>query len=1185
MGLFGPPDIAKLKAKGDVPGLIKALRYAKGSGVRRDAATALGEIGDPRAVEPVVAALGDSDQRVREAATEALDKIGGARAARPFGAAIKGVTEAAVQEARPSQAAAPPDSRVVRVFISSTFRDMGAERDELVKRTFPALRKLCESRGVTWGQVDLRWGITKEQSAEGQVLPICLKEIARCRPYFIGLLGERYGWVPDALDRSLLEREPWLSEQTGHSVTELEILHGVLRDPAMADHAVFYFRDSRYVENKPADQFREIPTPEEIAAHGPEEAEHRAADRRAKLAAIKERIRASGLPVHDDYPDPRALGELVLADLTAVIESRYPAGSEPDPLTREAADHEAFATSRAGTYIGRPGYFKILDAHAAGDGPPLVIIGESGSGKSALLANWAQAYRAAHPDEPVLLHFVGASARSSDWAAMVRRIIGELKRHFDLQIDIPDKPDALRVAFANALDVAAARGRVVLVVDALNQLDDREGALDLAWLPQQIPANVRLVLSSLPGRPLDEAAKRRWPTMPIGPLEPEERERLIVDYLAIDSRALATTVRKRIAAASQCANPLYLRALLDELRVWGEHETLDEAIARYLSAPTIDSLFELILTRYETDYERDRPGLVGDAFSLLWAARRGLSETELLDLLGADDQPMPRAYWSPLYLAAEQSLTSRSGLLVFFHDYLRQAVGHRYLPDEQARIAAHLRLADYFAARDTGPRKIEELPWQLAQANAWHRLARLLADLTYFSEAWQSSAYEVRSYWTAVEGHSAFSSVDAYRPVLDAPKQHPTVVREVSFLMADIGHMREAIMLSEFMVNDCRAGAREDLLVGALTNLAMLLEQQGDLKGATQLQHEADLLVRDGVASTQNQIASGNNKAAFLYAAGDVSGALATWEQLAAACREQEHLSELPAIMNNIGNALTALGKWHEALERYREGERLSQAAGDSATLIGALTGQANVLGCLSLNEEALQLTQKAAQLCRDLGDKRSLHSILSSQVVLCMGSGTLEQAYPLAVEEEQIARELGDQEGLASTLTQLGLIEQSRGNMDLAVANLRESEKISRQIGSKGVLHGALANQATILRKQGHPKEALVMQMEVEQICRELGDLRALQTALGNQGNIRFDLDDLDGALELYRQKVAICRQIGFVSGLALGLTCQGIVLCAMGRIQEALACADEAGPIAEQYHLTAIQMQMQQIYEGAGR
>ena len=77
----------------------------------------------------------------------------------------------------------PDNWRTIRVFISSTFRDMQKERDVLVKRIFPQLRKLCEERAVTWTEVDMRWGITDEQKAEGKVLPLCLEEIHRCRPY------------------------------------------------------------------------------------------------------------------------------------------------------------------------------------------------------------------------------------------------------------------------------------------------------------------------------------------------------------------------------------------------------------------------------------------------------------------------------------------------------------------------------------------------------------------------------------------------------------------------------------------------------------------------------------------------------------------------------------------------------------------------------------------------------------------------------------------------------------------------------------------------------------------------------------------------------------------------------------------------------------------------------------------
>ena len=143
----------------------------------------------------------------------------------------------------------PASDRVIRVFVSSTFRDMQAERDELVLKIFPQLRRLCEERGVTWGEIDLRWGITEEQSQRGEVLPICLEEIRRCRPYFIGLLGERYGWIPDAIPADVLKDEAWIREHIDgadkKSVTESEILHGVLNNPEMADHAFFYYEDIR----------------------------------------------------------------------------------------------------------------------------------------------------------------------------------------------------------------------------------------------------------------------------------------------------------------------------------------------------------------------------------------------------------------------------------------------------------------------------------------------------------------------------------------------------------------------------------------------------------------------------------------------------------------------------------------------------------------------------------------------------------------------------------------------------------------------------------------------------------------------------------------------------------------------------------------------------------------------------
>ena len=92
------------------------------------------------------------------------------------------------------------ENRQIRVFISSTFRDMQDERDYLMKRTFHKLRKLADERDVTLTELDLRWGITEEESKSGKVVAICLREIENSIPFFIGIIGNRYGWVPERED-------------------------------------------------------------------------------------------------------------------------------------------------------------------------------------------------------------------------------------------------------------------------------------------------------------------------------------------------------------------------------------------------------------------------------------------------------------------------------------------------------------------------------------------------------------------------------------------------------------------------------------------------------------------------------------------------------------------------------------------------------------------------------------------------------------------------------------------------------------------------------------------------------------------------------------------------------------------------------------------------------------------------
>ncbi len=72
---FFKPNVENLKAKKDVEGLINVLGRKRDSDMRRQAAKALGEIGDAKVIEPLIQALTDDDVGIQSACCDALAKM------------------------------------------------------------------------------------------------------------------------------------------------------------------------------------------------------------------------------------------------------------------------------------------------------------------------------------------------------------------------------------------------------------------------------------------------------------------------------------------------------------------------------------------------------------------------------------------------------------------------------------------------------------------------------------------------------------------------------------------------------------------------------------------------------------------------------------------------------------------------------------------------------------------------------------------------------------------------------------------------------------------------------------------------------------------------------------------------------------------------------------------------------
>jgi ATP/maltotriose-dependent transcriptional regulator MalT len=1021
-------------------------------------------------------------------------------------------------------ASEPPAPRVVRVFVSSTFRDMQAERDELVKRVFPQIRRLCEQRGVVWGEVDLRWGVTDEQKAEGDVLGICLDEIDRTRPFFIGLLGQRYGWVPDAIPAALAERMGWLTADLGRSVTELEILHGVLNDPDAAGHASFYLRDPGWLDTVGADD-RAIYVEDTSAG-------------RDALEALRQRIRTSGLPARD-FHDPVELGNRVLADLTAMVEDLYPDPSPPDPAERDNADHEAYAQARTVGFVERPAITALLDAHADGAGPPLVLSAEAGAGSTAAVAWWARARRDLGP---VVQHYVGANPASADWRALVRRVVGELARIGGREAPGADSfgdDVALRSALAQALSASAAL-RPIVVLDGVDRLDDESGAPDLTWLPRTMPAGIRLVVTTSGGRPMEAAQQRGWVASGVPPLTATERRALMVNFLARYAKGLDEVHLARLVAAEQTGNPLFLRTVLDELRQHGDHFTLGAVIERLLGAATVDDLFELLLVRYEQDFERDRPNLVADFFGALWAAHRGISEAELRDLLTTiPDEPLPRAVLSPLYLATVAHLVDRNGLVGFANHHLRTAVEDRYLADPAAQQAVHARLAGYFAMQPLGDRVVDELAWQQIAARDGAGLVHTLGDLDFFEMAYRRAPYDTRRWWARATEAGA-RVPDVYRAVLDDPAANDVsdatgprrqLVWGVARLLADLGYPDDSLRLNEYLV----AAAREHP------------------EASTEAPGTGDGGLRAALV----------NQGAALWLRGDAERAEAPLTEAVDRCRRAGDQAMLSVALGNLAMVTRDLDRIDLAMALSAEEESICRARDDLAGLQACLGNRAELLRRTGQLDAALALMVEQERICRDLADRPGIARAQAAQSVVLMDRGDIATALDLSAAHVATARELGDVRGLVEGLVNQVNMHAARGDLVSAAAAASEAETQARRLDDATLLSRVLGGRAQILANGGDWAGAERVGREAELTARQVDDWSVVAAALGIIGTARREQGDLAGCETAHTEELRVATQSGNPLLVAAANTNLGTAAIAAGRYPDALARYGAAEPV----------------------
>jgi len=900
----------------------------------------------------------------------------------------------------------------IRLFVSSTFRDLERERETLRREVFPIVRQACEERGFSFFEVDLRWGVTREEADAGQVLSICLEEIDRCRPFVLGLVGTRYGWIdPQALPTlQTNDRFSTLTPYADCSVTELELRYAILNRPpgTPAPVALLYRRPQRSGS-----------------------ADNGSADQTAKIAALVEALEQFGVSAHYTEEDLASFAERVRADLLAMIRPRLP---ERPATAGERARQDTYDLAEAlgHRFVSSPA-FEVLVDMVRRRSDRIAVIGPPGCGKSMLAAALVRhAGQGAFPGTNMVAALNPAGVREAVDALDSIGIQLASPKTTNLTRNGP-ATDQRRPDFGSTLATAGERGHVLAVIDGV---DDRNlSTLQLpAWLPG--PVSGATIVATLRADPSDREKFRRhgWQVIVMGTLTHTETTELSRRYFAPLGRRLDAKQLEAIAARPRL--PIETAMILEELRCVTRFEDLDAAIARLADISHIDALLDLALDR--VCGEHGKP--IEDVLVALALAPDGLAETVLRSVAGEPGVPLPALQFELIRRAIDGLAAVNADRHALRSSLFSEHILRRLLP--RGATAARNQIIRRLAANPEAPGAAEEMLRQMLILRDWQALAAALTERHVFDPMARRAGQQLRACWRRLQEADFSRGPSIY--VSWVGSDPPRRVAEAAVLAQDLGDSLTAQALAEDAARRACGHDPKAFVVATLV-CAGLAEARGDFDAATALLTAIDAeatAVPDAriVAAVRRArivlVRSGPEVARHNLRAAEAALAQTTDERLHMSIRAMQG-----SIALNHGDHRGARAAFEELL---RAGDRV----GDLSMLGAAYAGLAKVQRARGKLDSAADLAEHARRISQVAGDDNVLQDSLGIAAKVAIERGELDSANRLIRLRRALTARIGDVIGEIESDADLARLYASLGDYGEAECTMAGVKERAHRFG-----------------------------------------------------------------------------------------------------------------------------------------
>lgn len=459
------------------------------------------------------------------------------------------------------------NARYVRIFVSSTFRDFERERETLAKIVLPELKRRAGARGVDVSLVDLRWGVPKADVEEEKEVAACLREIDKAHPFFLLMLGERYGATRDTDQlKDLLETSPWLIDaRDSISITELELRYAMLKPTSFNASALVFIRTAKKLWGGK----REL-----LAAPF----------RRARAALLERGYRSN--PIDSDF------AAHATEQLWSLIDRHYPAEETRAPGLAAGRRHKLFGL-RVSLFL--PAEYMPENLASGASGTIRVLNCRSSWEAQALAA------RLAVQRESTAISFAYHCALDPSLENLGHRLMefAEITTGEAVSSGRVDDPGLIGRLIDRLNNWAADEARSIsIAVSETDLLDGHEGAvLQALQGKSHVEVTATRVHTPETGTQRESVTMFEWP--------PAVLEGFLRHYLAAHGKALDHEHTEAVVRHPLAGDLSFLRFYCDHLLSAATHHTLELETARLLRCETFADLSGVFAARIEAMCEPD----------------------------------------------------------------------------------------------------------------------------------------------------------------------------------------------------------------------------------------------------------------------------------------------------------------------------------------------------------------------------------------------------------------------------------------------------------------------------------------------------------------------------------------------------------------------------------------------------